>query len=102
MTLSQILKLNKQDCSCGKAHVSCVDDVLIGSGVISRLPDIVKGYNALRAFVLTDPNTYKAAGKAVCRLLRDADISVTSYTLPNDTPKPDEKSVGSAITISQE
>ena len=97
MTLSQILKLNKQDCSCGKAHVSCVDDVLIGSGVISRLPEVVKGYNASRAFVLTDPNTHKAAGKAVCRLLCDADISVISYTIPSDTPKPDEKSVGSVI-----
>lgn len=97
MTLSQIVKLNKHDCPCGKAHTSCVDDVIIGSGVITELPEVVSRYNASRPFVLTDSNTYEAAGKRALELLSNNGISYVSYTMQKDMPKPDEKSVGSVI-----
>ena len=97
MTLSEIIKLNKHDCQCGKSHIGCVDDVLIGSGIISCLPETVKKYNAARPFVLTDKTTYEVAGKHALAILDDSDISYVSYTLPCESPKPDEHSVGSII-----
>ena len=34
--------LGSSSCSCGKTHDVAIDDVVIGSGVIARLPDFVK------------------------------------------------------------
>lgn len=97
MTVSQIIKLNKQDCPCGKAHVSCLDDVIIGAGAIFQITNVIKSYRARRAFILSDPNTFSAAGEKVCAILSEANIAYVSYVLSDSAPKPDEKSVGSVI-----
>ena len=44
---------NEFRCACGKVHRSLIDDVLIGSGVIARLPE-VKGTAGTAAFILDE------------------------------------------------
>ena len=92
-----IYKMNGRACSCGKRHVMPVDKILIGKGVLSQLPEVLDGYGAKRAFVFFDKNTYAAAGKRVCELLRSGDIFVSEYCFSEDALEPEEKSVGSLI-----
>ena len=89
--------LETQTCSCGKAHNIAIDDVIIGKGVIQRLPEFVKKYNAKKPFLLADKNTYKAAGETAANLLKDAGIPYSSYIFPQDALEPNEEAVGSAF-----
>lgn len=97
MTLNEIITLNKTDCDCKKIHKSCLDGVIIENGAICKLANAAKRYDAKKAFLLSDPNTYEAAGKMAQEILKNGGIEVVSYVLPDKKPKPDEKSVGSVI-----
>ncbi|MDO4169725.1 MAG: sn-glycerol-1-phosphate dehydrogenase [Lachnospiraceae bacterium] len=55
-------------CSCGQKHEIVVDDIIIDSGAIKRLPEILKrpAYADKKSLVMIcDENTYEAAGKEV-------------------------------------
>ena len=89
--------LDSKSCACGKEHDIAIDDVVVGKGVIRRLPEFVKKYNAKRPFVFADRNTYTAAGEAVIQILTDAGISCSSYIFPQEALEPNEEAVGSAF-----
>ncbi len=91
------MELKEQGCACGRAHVNPIDKILCGSGVIASLPEIVKEYGAKKAFVLSDKNTYAAAGESVCNILAASGINFLSYIIAEDMPEPDEKTVGSVF-----
>ena len=62
-------------CSCGRKHEIVVDDIIIESGAISQLPDILKrpAYADKKSLVMIcDENTYEAAGKQVDQLYRQS------------------------------
>lgn len=84
-------------CACGKSHTVAVDEVVVGSGAIGRIPEFLEKYGAKRPFVLCDVNTFAAAGEAVCALLKDAGISFSQYIFPQAALEPDEHTVGAAI-----
>jgi len=73
------------------------ENIIVGKGVLSQLPGLVKRAGAKKAFVLADKNTYKAAGERVCRLLAEAGISYSKYIIEEDMPEPNERTVGSVI-----
>ncbi|MBQ2277294.1 MAG: iron-containing alcohol dehydrogenase, partial [Clostridia bacterium] len=54
-------------CSCGREHFCPISDIVICSGALNRLPDILQGYNKI--FLAADTNTYAACGKRVQELL---------------------------------
>lgn len=89
--------LGSPDCSCGKTHTVSIDDVVVGKGVICRLPEFVAKYGAQKPFVLADKNTYRAAGDAVAEVLKSNNISFASYVFSNEVLEPDEAAVGSAF-----
>lgn len=97
MYLSDLNLIKPENCTCGKSHHFAVDKIIMGSGVISQLPEIVKEYKAKKAFVLSDKNTYKAAGERVCCLLRENNIRFVSFSFDEDGLEPDERSVGRAV-----
>lgn len=82
-------------CKCGKEHKSSVNEVIIKSGAIKEIPEIVDRYGSVRPFILADENTYKAAGEDVCRLLEDKGIDFEKYIFSKSHIAPDESSVGS-------
>lgn len=84
-------------CACGKTHVSLVDQVLIGKGVIRKLPEIIKRYHGKRVFLLADQNTYAAAGKQVAAILEAHQIAYSRYVFEQAHLEPDEFAVGSAV-----
>lgn len=85
-----------QLCSCGKYHNSLLEDCLIGAGVVSQTAELVKKYKGTRAFLLSDNNTFAAAGSQVTDTLQNAGIPFSRYIFPH-SPKPDEAAVGSAV-----
>lgn len=97
MYLSDLSLIKPEGCACGKAHPMAVDKIIMGGGALLQLPDIVKGYGAGKAFVLSDKNTYKAAGERVVNLLKESGILCTSFSFEEEHLEPDEYSVGRAV-----
>jgi len=89
--------LKETGCACGRDHTVAIDEVVIGKGVIRRLPEFAAKYGAKRPFVLCDKNTYAAAGQAVCTLLEEAGVSYSKYVFPQASLEPDEFAVGAAV-----
>lgn len=89
-------RMNKA-CTCGKTHELSNTEVLIGSGIIQEIPEVLRRYQVHKVFVLADRNTYEVAGKTVIRLLEENGIAYTSYVMGQELPEPDEKSVGSVV-----
>ena len=96
MSLEQMHYMNGKPCYCGKTHGFSAR-VITGAGAMNQIPGIVKELGAQKAYALFDKNTYAAAGARVLESLQDAGIGCTSYCFPEETPEPDEKSVGSAV-----
>ena len=96
MSLQQLLDMNGSPCPCGKSHTFDAK-ILSGSGVLSRLPEAVAEFNAKKVYLLSDVNTYKAAGRRVQQLLEDSGIAVCGYSFPQEKVEPCEASVGSAV-----
>ena len=89
--------LGSKICSCGKEHDVAIDDVLVGSGVICRLPEYVAKFASKKPFLLADRNTYKAAGEQVAALLEKCNIVFSKYVFSNTELEPNEEAVGSAV-----
>ena len=81
-------------CECGRVHAATVNDIVIGAGVLSELPALVKKYGS-KPYILDDINTHAAAGARVAEILRD--FAPAAHTLPWERPEPTETTVGSAI-----
>ena len=96
MSMERLFAMNGAPCPCGRPH-SFSAEVHCGAGVVGKLPDILRERKIQKAFILTDENTYEAAGRQVCQLLNDAKIGFQSYTLPEKEPHPDEQRVGAAV-----
>ena len=96
MSLSKLNDMNGKVCSCGKTH-SYSARVITGDGVLGQLPQIVKQHHARKPFVLCDPNTHRAAGQQVCKLLEAEGLTPYCHIFRAETPEPDEHSVGNAV-----
>ena len=89
--------LGLPECPCGKKHTVAIDEVVVGKGVIARLPEFVEKYGAKKPFILADRNTYAAAGEAVAGILKDNGIAYSSYVFQKDALEPNEEAVGAAF-----
>lgn len=89
--------LQISQCECGKKHSISIDNVLVGKGVINRLPELIKKYHSKKVFLLADMNTFAAAGEKVCSLLDANLISYEKHIYQNEHLHPDEEAVGSAV-----
>ena len=96
MSLKKLNAMNGAPCACGKSH-RFDSTVITGKNALEHLTTEVRRLNGAKAFVLSDPNTFQAAGSRVCQLLLDAGIPYTAFTFPETQPEPDEHSVGAAV-----
>ncbi len=86
----------RNPCPCGRPHTIAIDQVVIGSGVVNRVPEFVKKYGN-KPFVVADVHTFAAAGEKVCSLLKDAGIPYGRFVFKNTALEPDEHAVGAAF-----
>ncbi len=96
MSMDILNAMNGRPCPCGKDH-RFETKIVTGKGVLSQLPQILGEFGAKKAFLLADPNTWKAAGAAVEKILLAAQIPCPSFRFASNQPEPDEYSVGSAM-----
>lgn len=69
------------ECDCGKTHYVDIKDVLIGSGVLDQLPELVKKHGYHRPFIVCDQITYRIAGERCAKLLQDAGIDAVAHII---------------------
>ena len=96
MIMEKVYEMSKAHCSCGKKH-EFKGDIISGKGAIIEVPSIVKKYGCKKPYVLSDHNTYLAAGKTLCDCLTSSDISYSLFSFQDMELEPDEKTVGSAF-----
>ena len=85
------------DCSCGKHHSAQLEDLIVASGAIARIPELVSRYGCKKVFILSDVNAFGAAGDKVVSVLEQAGISYSKYVFPQTHLEPDEFAVGAAV-----
>lgn len=87
-------------CSCGRTHGVDIQKILIESGCIAKLPEVVRELGGKRVFILADNNTYAVCGEQVETLLSEAGIAHHSRVFVSDMPLvPNEYAVGSALAV---
>lgn len=96
MSLERLFAMNGAPCDCGREHRFDAR-VICGAGVLARLPEVARQLGAGKVYLLSDQNTWQAAGQRACRLLENAGVQVCSFTLPEREPHPDEQRVGAAL-----
>lgn len=101
--MNEILNMNINDmanvsfnCNCGKTHHLDISCIQIGKNVISELPSILRDFKNKKIYILSDNNTWKAAGEKVYHLLKGNhfDVSSTMIDRGENILIPDEKAVG--------
>lgn len=96
--LKDLMKNDGAVCpSCGKRHFGLLRDYIAEENAIRRLPSLLGKYGCQKPFLLCDPNTYRAAGKQVEDILKEAGISYSLHIMASEKPAPDEKTVGEAL-----
>lgn len=97
MDIYERIKAGGFECSCGACHRADLKELILGSGALHRLPELVKQYGGSKVFALTDCNCWEAAGKRVLSILNGAEIPSSHYVFPQARLEPDEAAVGSAV-----
>ena len=83
-------------CSCEMgSHKAPLEGYEISSGAINKLPEILKDYHKI--YVVSDENTYRAAGERVERLLKEHGMFFTSLVLDGDCVLPNVETLGKII-----
>ena len=96
-TIGDLIARGEFTCKCGKVHRPKIKKAIIGDGAVANVPSVLSELGGKKAFVICDPNTYKAAGEKVLSVLKAANFPYTLFTFRENRPEPDEKAVGSVI-----
>ena len=96
MLMEKLYAMNGKPCSCGKVH-GFEARVLIGKGVVDQLPELITGLCCRKPFLLSDSNTWAAAGERVASLLQAKGFHHAGYCFPSSSLEPDEAAVGAAV-----
>ena len=99
MTLAELTREEGIPCSCGKVHRCGLRFFQAGPGAVRSLPEALHRQGRCRPMLVMDPNTERAAGDAVRRALRDAEIPWSEFIFPAEGKmEPDERAMG-ALTM---
>lgn len=99
LTINELIN-HEFDCSCGKKHIANIENIMIGKGVIDKLPEIMATQKlrydkALtkedKIFVVSDVNTYPVAGEKVVDLVKNAGYPVESFVFPYQSMHAEDK-----------
>ncbi|MEG1874382.1 MAG: sn-glycerol-1-phosphate dehydrogenase [Angelakisella sp.] len=86
------------ECECGRLHSTPLEYVDITAGAIGGIPKLLKSWGKGNAFIVSDCNTYAAAGRQVASVLAEQGIGTVEHVFPQTELVPDEKSVGALMT----
>lgn len=93
-----ILKKHEFACSCGKIHHMNIDEVIIGSEMLERIPEIAKNnWLGRRALIVMDQMIAELYGENIEQNMRNAGFQVTMNVFKDKTVLPDEKALAEMI-----
>lgn len=83
-------------CSCGRVHSLDIKKIMMGKGMIEKLPEILGDFQHEKIYMFSDNHTYEAAGKKVEGILENAGFRLKNLVFDSgeDVLIPDEKAVG--------
>lgn len=85
-------------CECGKQHTVEIQTVEISRGALEEVADILKKDGFKYPFVVSDQNTYRAAGQRLVAQLEEQGITVGSHMFRTEGDLvPDEEAVGELL-----
>ena len=85
-------------CSCGKTHSIDIDQIVIESGAVSRVAELIRPYQARNVFLIADNNTFEIAGETVERQLLKEDYRVVSHIFEREGQLvPNEKALADLV-----
>ncbi len=88
----------KFQCSCGKEHSVEIRKILIESGCLKKLPQVIKELGGTRVFLIADENTFSVAGREARELLEQAGIPLHGKVFPGSpTLVPNEFVLGAVL-----
>ena len=64
-------------CSCGRTHTCAIREIVVSDGALAELVRITAGYE--RILLVSDENTYRAAGESVFALVGERVIAKTTF-----------------------
>ena len=79
MSIGELLRQDGFECACGKKHYAGVEQVYIEENAILRLPEILKKLGVKKPFLLSDVNTWKAAGEKVASAFSGAGYAFSGF-----------------------
>ena len=84
-------------CECGRRHSTRFSRMILGDGVLAKVPELLKELDCKRPYIICDSNTYEACGAEVLRFLDAAgtayDVKILKSPEVGDLPA-DELSFG--------
>ncbi len=96
MSLEKMQAGNGGACPCGKAHRFAAK-VEVGPGAVEKLAHYLDVFGAKKVFLLSDRNTWQAAGQRCFDIITGSGLDCVSHCFQEDTLEPDEHAVGSAV-----
>ena len=89
---------NRFYCSCGQVHSIDIERVIIEKGAIKKIPEVLDAFGFKKVFLVSDDNTYSAAGLAVEEVLTQEGILYSKHVYRRKQDLvPDEAAVGEFI-----
>ena len=86
-------------CQCGNTHVVTTKKIVIERNAIKKIPGLIEELGLPKnVFVVSDENTFEAAGMEVLAVLKESGIDAGNYKFKNeDILHPDEMSIGALM-----
>ncbi len=98
MTLDELTREEGIPCSCGKTHRCGLRFFRAGPGAVQSLPEALENRGRKHPMLVMDPNTERAAGAAVRKVLTDANIPFSEFVFPTEGKmEPDEYAMGALV-----
>jgi len=85
----------KLECDCGRVHQASLEDYIIESGAIQKLPQMLKNYRAV--YMVCDPDTYQALGQKAEQILKENRMFSHKLILKKN-PLSDYETLGNIVT----
>lgn len=95
--LEELIRMGEFECGCGKKHSAGISRLVIESGAVRKLPELLAELGCRRPFLLSGKATFAAAGAQVCAALDGAGIPYAKHVFPRSPVVAAEETVGSAV-----
>lgn len=85
------------ECVCGQSHKTQLKDVIIRSGAIHDIPQLIQKLGSSFPMIVCDRNTEKAAGFQVNELLKKKGMRTLYHVIDSTNVVPNENALGELI-----